>query len=120
MRKTALMGAWTTCVCLTMASASAQAAPGDVVLYAADAVKIAGAWTRVADTTAAGGARLASTDSGWSTPDAALAAPAHFVEFSFDAAPNTPYHVWVRLRATGNSKFNDSLFAQFTFPRPPA
>jgi hypothetical protein len=114
MRKTALLGAWATCVCLTMATTSAQAAAGDVVLYAADAVKTAGAWTRVADTTAAGGFRLASTDNGWSTPNAALAAPAHFVEFSFEAAPNTPYHVWVRLRASGNSKFNDSLFAQFS------
>lgn len=114
MRKTALMGAWATCVCLAIAPITAQAAPPDVVLYATDAVRTAGAWTRTPDTTAAGGMKLASTDNGWSATASALASPTHFVEFSFDAPPNTAYRVWVRLRALSNNKNNDSLYAQFS------
>ncbi len=114
MRKTALMGAWATCVCLAIAPITAQAAPGDVVLYATDAVRTSGAWTRTADATAAAGTKLASTDSGWSQTTSALASPTHFIEFSFDAPPNTAYHVWVRLRALSNNKNNDSVYAQFS------
>ena len=114
MRKKALRGLWATCVCLAVSAASARAASSDVVLYSTDANTIAGNWTRVADTTAAGGQRLTSADKGWSSPDAALAAPADYVEFSFTATPNTPYRVWVRMRATNNDKYNDSAFAQFS------
>src|SRR6185503_8057223 len=35
-------------------------------------------------------------------------------DFTFSANAGTPYRVWLRLRASGNSKFNDSLFAQFS------
>lgn len=114
MRKKALLGAWATCAFMALLTPAAHAAQGDIVLYAADASRIAGAWTRTADATAAGGQKLASTDNGWAAPDYALASPAHFVEFSFNAAANTRYHLWVRLRAKGDNKLNDSVFAQFS------
>ncbi|MEQ1727807.1 MAG: carbohydrate-binding protein, partial [Vicinamibacterales bacterium] len=68
----------------------------------------------MADSSAAGGQKLASADRGWPSRDTALAAPADWFEFTFNADASTPYHVWVRLRATGNTKLNDSLFAQFS------
>ncbi len=114
MRKKALRGLWATCVCLGMSVASARAASTDIVLYATDAVKTAGNWARVADATGAGGQVLSSADKGWSSTDTALAAPANYVEFSFAADAATPYHVWVRLRAAKNDKYNDSVFAQFS------
>ena len=31
-----------------------------------------------------------------------------------NGSSSTPYHVWVRLRATNDSKFNDSMWVQFS------
>ena len=33
---------------------------------------------------------------------------------TFNATAGTPYTLWLRLQATGNSKFNDSLWVQFS------
>jgi hypothetical protein len=44
----------------------------------------------------------------------ALAAPADYVEATFSAPSYTPYHVWVRLRAANDSKYNDSVWVQFS------
>ncbi len=122
MWKTARKGAWATCVCLalTATAATAQTAAPEIVLYQSDATTVAGPWTRTADATAAGGVRLASTDAGWSSVNTALQAPSRYVEFSFAAPPNTAYHLWVRMRAAGNDKFNDSLYAQFSDAASPA
>ena len=106
------------CVCLWIGilrwSGVAAAATTDVVLYASDAVNLHGNWSRASDASAAGGQLLSSADRGWATPDAPLAAPADFFEFSFSAPAGTAYHLWLRLRAAGNSKYNDSVFAQFS------
>ena len=106
------------CVCVLLAGlwcalASTARAADDVVAYASDATAMSGAWSRVADSTAAGGQKAASSDVGWASTNAALASPADRVDLSFTAAANTPYHVWVRLRATDNSKWNDSVWLQF-------
>src|SRR4051794_23357307 len=112
MGKATLRGLWAMCVFTLLTTGMAHAASSDVVLYATDAVTT-GNWTRVADSSAAGGQALASPDNGWSS-DTPIAAPANYVEFSFSAASNTPYHVWVRMRASSDSKSSDSLFAQFS------
>src|SRR5262249_17954796 len=36
-----------------------------------------------------------------------------YFQTTFTAGANTSYHVWLRLRATGNSKWNDSVWVQF-------
>src|SRR5580704_4694895 len=72
----------------------------DVVLYAADAVNLHGNWALVADATAAGGEKLASASSGWSTDSAPLPVPSDYFEFTFTASANTPYRLWLRLQAT--------------------
>ena len=94
--------------------ASAAAAPADVVLYAADATNLRGNWALRADATAAGGQSIAGADDGWSATSTALASPTHTFDLTFAAAANTPYHVWFRLKAGGDSKFNDSVYVQFS------
>src|SRR5215475_1822676 len=114
MRITGLLGLCATCVCVALQAPVAAAAATDIVLYASDAVTLRGNWSRATDGTAAGGSMLASVDRGWSNTAAPSASPADYVEFPFAAAAATPYHLWLRLRATANSKFNDAVFAQFS------
>jgi hypothetical protein len=101
------------CVMLTLSSVRGVAAATDIVAYASDVTATSGNWSRAADSTAAGGQKMAGRDSGWSSADAPIASPADYFDVAFDAEAGTPYHVWVRLRATGNSKWNDSAWLQF-------
>ena len=91
-----------------------HAAAADIVLYASDAANLTGHWSRLSDSSAAGGQAISSTDTGWASTSSALAAPANSFEFTFSAPDNTPYHVWLRLRAGSNSKYSDSVYAQFS------
>jgi hypothetical protein len=93
---------------------SLAAAPPDVVLYASDVTTIRGAWTRTSSTTGAGGQRMTSTEAGWSATSAPFATPQNYFEATFSAEANTPYHVWLRLRAASNSKASDSVWVQFS------
>jgi hypothetical protein len=112
MFRKAFVASWALCVFLLPQTASADS--NNVVLYATDAVSLHGNWTQAADATAAGGQALVSADKGWSNTTAAAAAPADYVDFTFSAPSATRYHVWMRLRAAANSKYNDSLYAQFS------
>ena len=86
----------------------------DVVLYASKAAVIKGNWAPVASTGAASGRSMRSFDRGWSTPDAPLPSPGNYFETSFTASANTSYRIWLRLRASGNSKWNDAVWVQFS------
>ena len=44
----------------------------------------------------------------------ALANPADYIELAFEAVADTPYRLWIRGRAEGNSPGNDSIHVQFT------
>ncbi len=111
-------GGWRSwCVLLVLVAAagtSAAQTAGDIVLYAADVSTTHGRWAMVPDTSAAIGLRLEHGDEGWSTTAAPLAAPDDYVDFSFTAEAATPYRVWLRLRASGDSKWNDSVWVQFS------
>jgi endonuclease/exonuclease/phosphatase family metal-dependent hydrolase len=91
-------------------TASAQ----EVVLYASQAPVKVGNWSAVADSTAAGGARLANPDSGASKLVTAAANPSSYAEFTFSAIAGIPYRIWVRGKAQANSPYNDSIFVQFS------
>jgi len=108
-----LTALWPTCVCLLF-HASTSFAAIDVVRYSSDAINLHGNWTRVADATAAGRQLLASAAYGWSVPDAPLAAPLDYFEFTFTAPANTAHHVWFRVRAGAASKWNASAWVQFS------
>ncbi|MGE3275490.1 MAG: carbohydrate-binding protein [Vicinamibacterales bacterium] len=114
MRKNTLLRAGTTCALLALVIPRLHAAPAEIVLSAVDASHLHGHWTRVADSDTADGVRLATPDEGWANTAGAVGSPANYVEYTFAAAADTPYRVWVRLRADGDSKYNDSVFLQFS------
>ncbi len=88
----------------------------DIVIYASDvpAAGIHGSWSATGDATSPNGVSLATSDLGWSAPNAPLAAPSDYVDVSFSAVAATPYRVWLRLKALNNSKYNDSVWVQFS------
>ena len=89
-----------------------SAGAGDVVLYASKAPVRAGKWSVVADATAAGGARIGTSNAGIKL--AAQASPADYFEMSFRADAGVPYRLWLRGKAQSNSWGNDSAFVQFS------
>src|SRR5262245_34293766 len=108
------------CVCLVMAAAilwsatgPASAAATDIVLYASDVSALRGNWSTTSNGSSPGGQMIASADAGWSSTGTPLAAPADYFEATFSAPAGTAYHIWLRLRASGNSKWNDSVYVQF-------
>jgi hypothetical protein len=91
-----------------------SAPPSEIVLYSSDVTNRVGAWTQVSDATAAGGALVRHADAGYANTANALANPLHYFEAQFEASAGTRYRVWVRMRAKDNSKWNDSVFVQFS------
>jgi Gylcosyl hydrolase family 115 C-terminal domain len=92
---------------------------GDVVIYAGDipASALRGAWATAQDSTSPNGIKLITPDNGVANTNNPLASPADFVDVTFNAEANTPYRIWLRLQANGNSKSNDSLWVQFSDAR---
>jgi len=86
----------------------------DVILLAADAPVRKGAWSIVADPTAAGGRRLSHPDAGAAKLNAPLAAPVHYFELTFEAESGVPYRLWFRGKAENNDLTNDSAYVQFS------
>ena len=85
----------------------------DIVLHARSAI-LSGAWQLVDDAAAADGKAAVLQDLGRPKVTAASATPTDYFEITFTALANTPYHLWVRGRATGNIGSNDSVHLQFT------
>src|SRR5262249_36494943 len=92
----------------------AAAANGDVVLYTSDVTAVSGNFAAASSASGAGGAKMQSTDYGWSTTSVPLAYPNDYFEVTFTAPAYVKYHVWVRLRAQDDSKWNDSVWVQFS------
>jgi hypothetical protein len=91
-----------------------EPAAGDVVLYARDVSRLSGNWSRRPLASAAGGELLHSDDRGWSTTDAPYSAPYHYFEMPFTPEAGRAYRVWLRLRAVDDSKWNESVWVQFS------
>lgn len=88
--------------------------PADIVLNAARATNIVGAWRKVADTSAASGERLWHPNAGAAKVVTAQPSPANAFDLTFQARAGRPYRLWMRLAAEGNHWSNDSVFAQFS------
>ena len=101
-------------MCTYAVAGRVQAAAGDIVVYAADVSVMQGNWSRISSSTGAGNQLMNSADASWSKTDSPAAFPSNYFEANFSAPSNTLYHVWLRLRAAGNSKWNDSVFVQFS------
>ncbi|MDT5016199.1 MAG: chitinase, partial [Mycobacterium sp.] len=89
---------------------------GNVVIYASDipAASRHGSWSAASDPTSPNGVKLVTSDIGVANTANALASPTDYVDVPFAAAAGTPYTVWLRMKATANSKFNDSAWLQFS------
>jgi glucose/arabinose dehydrogenase len=86
----------------------------EIVLYAAEAASISGAWRLVADASAAGGSRLFHPNARAPKLGTPMASPTSAFELSFTAEAGRPYRLWIRGRADQNSFENDSAYVQFS------
>jgi len=111
MRKTGYFGL--ALVIAALSTGAQDAAAPDVILLAANAT-LNGAWRVVTDSTAAGGRATVLPNTGRAKVVTPLANPVDYFELSFTVTANTPYRLWVRGRADGNSGINDSVHVQFT------
>jgi hypothetical protein len=85
----------------------------EIVLYASKGTP-RGNWVSSTSTGAADGRSMRSADKAWTAANAPLASPTNYFDLQFDAAAATPYRVWLRLRAAGDSKWNDAVWVQFS------
>jgi hypothetical protein len=85
------------------------------VIYATDipGSGIHGDWQLTADASAAGGLALRNPDRG-TAKGSALAQPSSYFDATFTAHAGVDYHVWIRMRADGDSYMNDSVTLQFS------
>lgn len=90
-----------------------QAEPPDVILLASTA-RLAGAWRVMSISGAAGGTAAVLPNADRAKVVTPLANPVNYFELTFSVSANVPYRLWVRGRADGNSRLNDSVHVQFT------
>jgi hypothetical protein len=84
----------------------------EVVMYASDANRIAGAWSLVPDATAADGLRMSNRKDTEGKDDESLAHPASYFEIPFQAEAGVAYHLWVRSKADRNKHEADHAVVQ--------
>jgi hypothetical protein len=89
-------------------------AAAEIVLRAAAAQVVGGAWTVTADAAASQGAALWLPDAGAAKLTSPAAAPRDMFELTFTARAGVPYRLWFRSRAQSDSWSNDSAFVQFS------
>ena len=88
--------------------------PGEIVLYAARATRLSGAWRVESQTGAAGGSLVRHPDAAAAKLTAPLANPTNYFELTFQAQANVPYHLWLRGKADSNNWANDSVYVQLS------
>lgn len=96
---------------LTAAPAAAQS---EIVLHTAAATTVTGDWQKVADSTAASGARMWNPDRGAAKVGTPSAAPADYFEMTVTVEAYRPYQLWLRGKADNDAWTNDSAYVQFT------
>jgi hypothetical protein len=97
--------------------AGTSAGINEIVLHAASVSTLTGTWAKENDSTAAGGVKLRNPDAGAAKIATASASPASYFEGEFDADPDKPYHLWLRMQADEDRYTNDSVFVQFSGSR---
>ncbi len=91
-------------------------APAEIVIHASalGAAALHGDWALATDSSAADGVTLWNPDRGAAKIVAPAAAPASYVDVPFSAQAGVQYQVWLRMRASGDSYSNDSIYIQFS------
>ncbi len=91
----------------------AQSGSGDIILRPGSGATVSGAWTIVADASAAGGKAVRHPNAGAAKLTQALAQPVNYFEQTFTADAGVAYRLWIRGRAQSDYWGNDSVFVQF-------
>jgi len=86
-----------------------------IVIWAKDVPpgNVFGSWQFLSDASAAGSVALWLPDRGTAKISPPLAGPSNYFDLAFSATAGVPYHMWIRMRAQGNSLSNDSVSVQF-------
>ena len=95
-------------------TAAAPVPATEIFISASTATTIAGTWRLIADATAANSTTIGTVNAGLAKVTTALAAPASYAEFTFQAEAGRAYRLWVRGRADDDGWANDSAFVQFS------
>jgi hypothetical protein len=90
------------------------ASAAEVVTRVWHAPVVAGAWRLVQDATAADGLRLSHPNGGASAVTTPLVNPVNYFEVQIWVEAGIPYHVWIRGKASGDLRSNDSAWIQFS------
>jgi len=100
----------------TQTALSAQSMPQiDLTLYGSDANTYR-TFAHVSDPSAAGGFKMTTADEGWSSLNAPPIWPTldPFAYYAIHVPVAGEYRLWLRMRGQGNSKWNESVWVQFT------
>ncbi|HEX7021029.1 MAG TPA: endonuclease/exonuclease/phosphatase family protein, partial [Gemmatimonadaceae bacterium] len=89
-------------------------ADGDIILPASAVTTMAGKWARESMSGAIGGVAVRQPDAGAPKVATALANPANYVEFRFNADAGKGYRIWLHGHADNDSWANDSVHLQFS------
>jgi hypothetical protein len=89
-------------------------APTEQVIHATDVTAIQGTWRKTTDLSAADNIKLSTPDDRVGALAAAAVTPSNYFDATFQASPATRYRVWLRMHAVSDSKWNDSVFVQFS------
>jgi uncharacterized repeat protein (TIGR01451 family) len=101
---------------IAVVAATPPPGPTDIVIYAADVNvgALNGSWSKGSDGASPAGVSLVTTDIGFAVASSPLASPADYFDVSFTPVANTPYTLWLRLKALNDSKYNDAVWVQFS------
>ena len=87
--------------------------PSPEIVTFADRGSYHGAWTKLADPSAAEAIAAWHPNANAPKLAAPLANPINYVEFTIHPDPSLGYKLWLRLKAERNNFANDSVFVQF-------
>jgi endonuclease/exonuclease/phosphatase family metal-dependent hydrolase len=86
----------------------------EIVIPVAASATVRGAMKIVADSTAAGGARIGTVDYGLPKLEYPYPSPADYFDVAFHAEAGRGYRIWMRGKAQSNHWGNDSAWVQFS------
>jgi hypothetical protein len=86
----------------------------EVIVHAWHAPILSGGWRVFQDATAADGLRLSHPNGGATAVTTPLANPSNYFELQAWIEAGVPYHLWIRGKASGDLRSNDSVYVQFS------
>src|SRR4051812_40588304 len=85
----------------------------EIIFFEWNSKNYYGLWARASAPQTSPDVALTSIDRGWASLDPPPVASSNYVDFHFWAKGATRYRLWLRMKATDDSKWNDSVWVQF-------